>query len=204
LYAQGNVLSIDPGAKDYFEADPSRIMAIFERVTKTGYRLSDEIMDAMARAAAKVDADFRQDSANSECFLRILKGPWHVSRAIGDMHACGVLSRFLPEFERLQGMVRIDHYHHYTVDEHTIKALEMLERLLREPEVQRSFAGEIAQRVKRLDLLNLALLLHDVGKGYGRGHALRGGQIAQQVGDRLGLPREETELVRFLVLSHLK
>ena len=65
-------------------------------------------------------------------------------------------------------------------------------------------ASQIAQQIKRWDLLHLALLLHDVGKGYGRGHALRGGQIAQRVGDRFRLPPADVETVRFLVLSHLK
>jgi [protein-PII] uridylyltransferase len=100
--------------------------------------------------------------------------------------------------------VRIDHYHHYTVDEHTIKTLEMVERLRNQPPARRTTAGAIARQLPRWDLLNLALLLHDVGKGYGRGHALRGGQIAQRVCERMKLPEGDIDMVRFLVLSHLK
>ena len=179
-------------------------MALFERAAKLGLHLSDETLDCLSRFSPTLGPAFRLDPANEAAFLRILKGPLTVARTLADMHECGVLDKFMPEFERISCMVRIDYYHHYTVDEHSIKTLEMAERLLKEPAPSQSFAGKIAHQVKRWDLLNLALLLHDVGKGYGRGHALRGGQIAQRVADRLKLSPADTETVRFLVLSHLK
>ncbi|MCL5270711.1 MAG: [protein-PII] uridylyltransferase [bacterium] len=203
-FVQDNALFVDPRDPGYLTEDPNRIMALFERAARGGYRLGDETLEFIERLAPTLGPAFRLDPSNSRRFMRILKGPGNVARTLAAMHECGVLGRFMPEFEHLRSMVRIDHYHHYTVDEHSIKTLEMAEALLREPVRRRSLAAQVAARIERWDLLNLALLLHDIGKGYGRGHALRGGQIAQRVGDRLGLKPADVELVRFLVLSHLK
>jgi UTP:GlnB (protein PII) uridylyltransferase len=197
LMVQDGVLFPEGSAAEYFKEDEHRIMALFERAARSGWRISEETLEDLARVVPALGPGYRLDPANHERFLKILKNPAHVHQPIADMHACGILGKYLPEFEHITCMVRIDYYHHYTVDEHTIKALEMLERLLAEPPEQRSFAGQVAAEVKRLDLLCLALLLHDVGKGYGRGHALRGGQIAQRVGERLGLPRADVETVTY-------
>lgn len=204
LILVNNVVHVDPNSPEYFREDTRRIFELFERTARWGYMISDATLDRLAWLAPDLGPAFRLDPENSRRFLQILKGPWNVGRTLSAMHECGVLGRFLPEFERLRSMVRIDHYHHYTVDEHTLRALEVAEDLRREPPGGRSFAGKMAQYVKRWDLLNMALLFHDVGKGYGRGHALRGGQIVKRVGDRLKMPAEDIEVVRFLILSHLK
>jgi [protein-PII] uridylyltransferase len=204
LMVQDDVLFIDPAFPNYLEEDTARVMPLFERAARWGLCLSEQTIDRLQRISRNLGPAFRLAPANHASFLRILRATSHVAQTIHDMHACGILDKIIPEFERLTCMVRIDHYHHYTVDEHTIKALEMAEKLRREDPRARTFVGRIAAQIKRWDLLLLALLLHDIGKGYGRGHALRGGQIAQRVGDRLELPEEDVETVRFLVLSHLK
>jgi [protein-PII] uridylyltransferase len=198
------VAFVDPKSIDYFESDPTRILAMFHSVARWGYRLSDQTIDNLTRLSPSLGVSFRLDPANHKHFMNILAQQSHVAATFTDMHESRVLGRFIPEFERLRCMVRIDHYHHFTVDEHTIKALEMAERLRNQPRGQRTTAGEVARSLPRWDLLNLALLLHDIGKGFGRGHALRGGQIAQRVCERMKLPPADADLVRFLVLSHLK
>lgn len=205
LLVQDGVLFPEGNAFEYFQADERRIMALFERAARSGWRISEETLEDLARVVPALGPGYRLDPANHERFLKILKNPAHVHQPIADMHACGLLGKYLPEFEHITCMVRIDYYHHYTVDEHTIKTLEMVQRLVNEPAGdERSFAAQIAAQIKRWDLLCLALILHDIGKGFGRGHALRGGQVAQRVGERLGLSRADIDTVRFLVLSHLK
>lgn len=201
---QGDVMYLDPAPGDYFEQDPGRIMALFERANGWGLRMSDQTIDALARVAPTLGPAFRLDPLNQQRFMNILKSTTAAAQSLKDMHESGILDRFLPEFERIRCMVRIDHYHHFTVDEHTLRAIEVAGAIRNEKAGQRSFAGRIAAQIRRWDLLNLALLLHDVGKGFGRGHALLGGQIAQRVCERLRLPAKDIELVRFLVLSHLK
>lgn len=202
---QDELVFIDRAHAHFFEEDHRRVLSLFERAARAGYRMSDEALDFFTHFSQSLGPGFRLDPVNRENFLKILKARGNVFRTLSDMHECGVLDKFLPEFEHISCMVRIDYYHHYTVDEHSLKTLEMAERLLAEPEGKdESFAAQIAHQIERWDLLNLSLLLHDVGKGFGRGHALRGGQIAQRIGDRLGLPPADIDTVRFLVLSHLK
>jgi [protein-PII] uridylyltransferase len=205
LMVQGQILYVDPKAEEgYFEADPTRALDMFHRAARWGYRLSDRTLERLGRLVQALDADWGADPVSHHHFMGILKQHRHVALTLSDMHETGVLSWIVPEFERIRRMVRIDYYHHYTVDEHALKAIEMAERLIDQPLDARTTGGDVARQIQRWDLLNLSLLLHDVGKGFGRGHALRGGQIAQRVGERLGLPAEDIVLVRFLVLSHLK
>lgn len=204
IMVREEVVYVEDDSRTWFEADHRRILELFHLAARWGYRLSDHTLDTLARLAPSLGVTFRLDTGNQQQFLAILALKSHVARTMADMHECRILGRILPEFDRIQSMVRIDHYHHYTVDEHTLKALEYAERLLNQAPTERSAAGNVARQIRRWDLLNLAILLHDVGKGYGRGHALRGGQIAQRVCERMGMSEADIELVRFLVLSHLK
>ena len=90
-------------------------------------------------------------------------------------------------------------YHHYTVDEHTLRALEVVESLEHEP----GPVGAAYREIKLKPLLHLALLLHDVGKGSVEDHSDVGREIAEQVATRLGLPEAHRELLMFLIHKHL-
>ena len=206
LTVKNKVLFIDSTSATYLRDDPDRIMELFERAMRWGYRISDQTLDHIGRVAAKLGENFTLNAMNSTRLMRILRGPWNTARTLESMHECGVLGLLLPEFARIDCMARIDHYHHYTVDAHTLLALQKAENFQREliDSGKPGFIAKVASQIERWDLLNLALLLHDVGKGFGGGHALRGGQIAQRVCDRLGLSATETDVVRWLILSHLK
>ena len=203
IYLEEETLTLEAEGAARLAAEPGRIMALLEKAAQRGWTLAEAALDELGRIARTLEPErFAREPGTRKRFRGILGAEGRPDRVLAQMHECGLLERVVPEFERLRHMVRLDHYHHYTVDEHTLKALEMSRRL-RSGEGRGALARAAGQ-IERWDLLNLALLLHDVGKGYGRGHALRGGQIAQQVGDRLDLAPAETELVRFLVLSHLK
>lgn len=201
---QGDVLFLSDAFPDYFKEDPERIMAAFARACKSGLRISERTRDRIEKVADSLGEEFQESPACAKHFMEIMESPHGVARTLEDMHDCGILCAYLPEFERVRCMVRMDHYHRYTVDEHLIKCVENFERLLNEPSEKRSQPARIAQEIQRRDLLNFSLLVHDVGKGYGKGHALLGGQLVQRMGNRMGLPAEDVEILRFLVLSHLK
>lgn len=201
---QDHAIFIDDKFPKYLEQDPVRIMALFARGRKIGARVSERTRDSIEKIAPGIGEEFQESPEASKLFMEIVEGPERVARTLSDMHDCGFLSAYIPEFEHVHCMVRMDHYHRYTVDEHLIKAVEYSERLFDEPKEKRSHAATIAHEIKRRDLLNLSLLLHDIGKGFGKGHALRGGQLIQRIGQRMGLDPEDVETLRFLVLSHLK
>ena len=201
---QDGVIFLDEKHRDRLGEDHSRMMELFARARQLGLRVSERTRDVIEKIVSTLDEEFSESPENHKNFMEILRGPKHVAQTLSDMHDCGLLSAYIPEFERVHCMVRVDYYHRYTVDEHLIKAVEIAERIRTSPPEDRSHAAEIAAQVKRYDLLNLSLLLHDIGKGYGKGHALLGGQIIQRIGLRMELEPEEIETLRFLVLSHLK
>ena len=169
--------------------------------------LSEELKDMMGTALANLPMEpFRHDPRCRELFLQILGETGNVAATVHAMHETGVLSAYIPEFffARLFCLVRIDYYHRYTVDEHSIKTLELADSLVSGRSDQHQDLVNAAFGIDRRDLLYLALLLHDIGKGEGRGHVLRGGILSQIITQRMGLSKMDQEVVRQLVLLHLK
>lgn len=133
-----------------------------------------------------------------ELFLDPAEG---ASIALHTLHRTGLLTALVPEFSRVLGRVQRDLYHIYTVDEHTLRAIDKMKALAR-GDVP---ALELATgRIAALDdttrrSLHVALFLHDLGKGYGPGHHERGAELAALIGPRLGLSRDEVEQVQLLI-----
>lgn len=198
------VMFLDKGSEGYLRSDPMRILPMFARARKLKLKVSDRTRQNIEDHVGELGEEFQSSPSNLKYFMDILAGPENVAAILRDMHDCGVLSAYIPEFANVHFMVRMDYYHRYTVDEHLIKAVEMFERLLSDPPPHVLHAASIAREIEKRDLLNLSLLLHDVGKGMGKGHALIGGQLVQRIGPRMGLEADDVELLRFLVLSHLK
>ena len=136
--------------------------------------------------------------------MGILGQKQNVASTLHAMHETEILGDYIPEFMKLFCVARIDHYHKYTVDEHLVKTIEISEALINGAAAEQPEVVKVAQEIERWDLLNLSLLLHDIGKGEGHGHVLRGGILSQKITQRMGLPAEDQEVVRQLILQHLK
>lgn len=202
---KNGVLHMKHPDADYFRADPVRVMECFWTATETGAVMSEELKDLIieARPATSNEA-FRTSPRCRDLFMRIMGRTRHVAQTMHAMHDTGTLTDYMPEFEKLYCMARIDHYHKYTVDEHLIKTLEVSEALINGAEGEHPDLVDAARQIRRWDLLNLSLLLHDIGKGQGHGHVLRGAILSQQMTQRMGLPPADQEIVRQLILQHLK
>ncbi len=136
-------------------------------------------------------------------FLEVLTGK-EGARWLRVLNETGVLARFLPDWARITGLMQFDTYHVFTVEEHTIEAIRVLNdleegKLAAIAPVASELVGQVASR----RALYLATLLHDIGKGRGGDHSEIGAEIAQNLCPRLGLTPEETETVSWLVLNHL-
>jgi [protein-PII] uridylyltransferase len=115
------------------------------------------------------------------------------------MHHSRVLDTFIPEFGHVNRLMQYNQYHKYTVDEHLIKCVEEAESLFEAEGV----LPQVYREIKRKDLLHLALLMHDIGKGRGGDHTEWGVEISKKVNEALGLSKEEGDLIVFLVQNHL-
>jgi len=122
-----------------------------------------------------------------------------------DMHRVGVLGAYLPEFGNLLCMVVRDLSHIYTVDQHTLRTILELERLRAGAYKELvPLLTSVVREVARLDLVHLALLLHDIGKGHGSEHSARGAKQVPEISARLHLNEDEAAHVEFLVAAHLE
>jgi len=115
------------------------------------------------------------------------------------------LETFLPEFVGVRHRVQHDVYHLYTVDQHLLRTVHELHRMEQEQDETISDLGlkDLFLEIKHRRILYLAGLLHDIGKGQGKNHALRGVPLVRNIARRLALDDEETELLCFLVEHHL-
>ncbi|MHA7817088.1 MAG: [protein-PII] uridylyltransferase [Pseudohaliea sp.] len=151
-----------------------------------------------------VDDDFRADPANKALFLDILRCPHRMTRQLRRMSRYGILGKYLPAFGRIVGQMQHDLFHTYTVDAHTLQVVENMRRFLR-PESDERFpvTGRVARRLPKLELLYIAGLYHDIGKGRGGDHSELGAVDAEVFCRDHGLSRRDTELVSWLVRNHL-
>jgi [protein-PII] uridylyltransferase len=147
----------------------------------------------------------QHDPEAKAVFFRIL-AQTHAAMALRMMHRHGALSAYIPEFAPLHCLVQYDLYHRYTVDEHTLRSIEALERLSETSEPSLRSLALLYHQTADKALLKFALLLHDLGKDIGprqASHVHRSGALAKPVCDRLSLTAEQQHLLQILVVNHL-
>jgi [protein-PII] uridylyltransferase len=132
-------------------------------------------------------------------FLQIMSDPKGLGLLVRDLHRVGLLGRFIPAFEHARCLMQWNQYHKYTVDEHSIRALESATFRLND----QGPVGQAYRETKRKDVLHLALLLHDIGKGYEEDHSEVGKRLAETLATELGLGDHERQQLVFLVHKHL-
>jgi [protein-PII] uridylyltransferase len=189
---------------DIFRRHPEAIMEIFHESMVRNLPLYPYAKDLLAESTQRIGADLRRDPAVAARFLEILTHPADKRGVLREMHDLGVLGAYLPEFGRLTGKHQHTIYHVYTVDVHTLTAIERLKALHRgELAKEVPHVSEVMAEVERPRTLYLALLFHDIGKGTGRDHSEVGAEMATRACERLGLAPEEIAEVAFLVRRHL-
>ena len=165
--------------------------------------LSQALRDAMRQSLPAVNRSFRSSAEAVRAFMKLLGRRGRGGYVLRLMHEVGFLSRFMPEFGRISLLIQHDLYHHYTVDEHTLKALEALDELYASQDKQRAHLRSIFDEIDDPSLLYLSILLHDIGKGRGRGHIPRGAKIADAICKRLGLSEQDSAKVILMVHQHV-
>ncbi|MDE0044214.1 MAG: HD domain-containing protein, partial [Candidatus Poribacteria bacterium] len=189
-----------------FSTYPTRIMRLFVHKQQLGYSISSKVTQAVIANLHLIDEEFQSTRANTEAFLSILGNSIGVAETLREMHRLEVLDCYMPEFSKIRSLVRYDRPHQYTVDEHTMYAIENLEeQTLAEVKDGQAFI-EILNSLEKPELLRLAVLYHDVGKGIEgpEDHDRRSVDAAKAMLDRLSLSDEDREIVLFLISNHLE
>ena len=133
-------------------------------------------------------------------FLTLLRTTGTLGQALRGLHQNGVLEAVLPCLQHIRCLLQFNQYHHYTVDEHTLRTIEAVERFA----ADLSSVGKAYREIHHKEILHLALLLHDAGKGYDEDHSEVGRRLASDVALRLALPDHQRDLLMFLVHRHLR
>jgi [protein-PII] uridylyltransferase len=186
------------------QQDPSRLMKVFEFAQKHGVEISASTKEILRRNLSLVNDKFRRNREVNQSFFSILRSIKGVGATLKVMHYLGFLIRFIPEFERVYCKAQHDLYHIYTVDIHSLFAVEELAKLWTgTTRVSLPLITEIAEQIEKHELVILAVLLHDIGKGEGGNHSNRGADMMPTISRRLGLSKEDSERLEFLVRHHL-
>ncbi len=189
---------------DWFTQDPVRLIELFQLAEAEDLEIHPESMRQANRDARLIDRKVRKDARANALFLDLLAGRNNPEPMLRWMNEAGVFGRFVPDFGKVNAQMQFDMYHHYTVDEHTIRAIGLLsqiERGLLEDDHPR--ATKLIHKVCSRRALYVAVLLHDIAKGRGGDHSVLGADVAKRLCPRLGLNQKETALVQWLVLNHL-
>ncbi|MBV8616011.1 MAG: [protein-PII] uridylyltransferase [Acetobacteraceae bacterium] len=206
VLAEGRLLPVN--GRD-FDAEPIQMLRILKVARDRELSLHPLALRALIRGERGA-ARLRDDPEAARLFMDLLCGrPGDPSGAGGArwlavMNETGFLGRYLPDWARIVGQMQFDTYHVFTVDEHTIEAIRVLNALERgELSDVAPVASSVVDHMQSRRALYAAMLLHDIAKGRGGDHSQIGAEIALQVGPQLGLSAEETETVSWLVLHHL-
>ncbi len=184
--------------------NPVILMKIFEYAQKQGVRLSVDTKSLVRGKIDLVNDKFRRNREVNSSFFNILRSDKGTVETLKLMHHIGFLNHFIPEFERIHCKVQHDLYHVFTVDVHSLFCVEAIVKLWEgEHAADMPDLTALAIEVQKRELLLLAVLLHDIGKGDGGGHAERGALLCRTIARRMGLSKEDSERLEFLVRQHL-
>ncbi|MSO84388.1 MAG: [protein-PII] uridylyltransferase [Rhodospirillales bacterium] len=184
--------------------DPVNLLRLFREAQRLGLDVHPRAVRLVARNIRLADRRLRADPEANRIFLDILTDRDSAEAALTWLNETGVFGRFIPDFGRVVAQMQYDMYHVYTVDEHTIRAIGILNRIEQGAYAEdHPVSSAIIHELQSRRALYVALLLHDIAKGRGGDHSEIGAEIANTLGPRLGLSEWETETVSWLVLHHL-
>ena len=189
----------------FFQSNPVRLLELFALAARERLEVHPTAMRAASRDSKLIDRTVRADPRANALFMEVLTSIDHPETVLRWMNEAGVFGRFIPDFGRVVAQMQFDMYHHYTVDEHSIRAIGLLAAIERgdlkddHPLSTVILKKQIASR----RVLYAAVLLHDIAKGRGGDHSEIGAEIALKLCPRLGLDPAEAETVSWLVRYHL-
>jgi len=189
---------------NFFSEDPVRLIQLFWLADRHEVEVHPLTMRQASRDARLIDGKVREDARANTLFLEVLTSSRNPETVLRWMNEAGVFGRFMPDFGRVVAQMQFDMYHHYTVDEHSLRAIGLLSRIEKgELAEDHPLASKIFKHIVSRRALYVAVLLHDIAKGRGGDHSVLGAEVAQKLCPRLGMSAAETETVAWLVRYHL-
>ena len=190
---------------DWLYRDIGHVFALFATwASDTSFRgLHSQTARELAQGLRHIPAYPEASAELRAAFMDLLRGPQPV-KTLERMARLGVLGRWIPAFQQVSGRMQFDLFHVYTVDQHTLAVLRNLAQFASgEPDERFSIAHRVWPSLRKPELLLLAGLFHDIGKGRGGDHSELGAVDAREFCLAHGLSEADTALVEWLVQKHL-
>jgi len=193
-----------PRRKTIFEENPNRLIRLFAYCQKYELSPSPSLRKLIKASWIFIDKSFRMRIENRDAFREILEKKGQVARTLRLMHRCGVLGRYLPEFGALDCLVQHEFFHRYTADEHTLRCIDQLDKLVDDKDPKHEIYRDIFVKHPDPYALFIALILHDTGRAENvRRHIDGSAILAARLCKRLKISGGRRALIIFLVDHHL-
>lgn len=191
---------------DVFTRDPVNIIRMFDVADRNGLEYHPDALNLLRKSLRLIKAPLRNDPDANRYFLNVLTSHHDPELNLRRMNEAGVLGKFIPDFGKIVAMMQFNMYHHFTVDEHLIRAVGCLSK------IERDIIGHdhplAARLLPTLDdadrtILYITLLLHDIAKGRPEDHSIAGAEVARKLCPRMGFSLEDTNTIAWLIEEHL-
>lgn len=195
LEIRSNRIQLVAQRKD-LEAKPHMLLRVFLAAARVGAPIHHRTLRAVSANLDLISDKIRLSSRMSRAFLAVLMEARDIFPVLESMLETGLLQAYIPEFLAIDTLAQHDIYHIFTVDRHSLQATAELAKALEEE-------THASVHVESTQVLYLATLLHDIGKGSGKDHSEYGAELVVGIGKRFGFSESEVECLSFLVRYHL-
>jgi [protein-PII] uridylyltransferase len=192
--------------KDNFSFNKNKLdlIRLFIVADQDNVLLSPEIIQSINRSLKIIDNDLRNNKLANKTFLDLFSNSREPETILRNMNDAGVLAKFLPDFARVEGMSLFNLYHNYTVDEHLLKTVGFMSKIINNTLSQpHPFTSNFNAKLDNKKVLLLSAFLHDIGKGRKQDHSILGSQITEKLCNRIGMKKNEVSQTAWLVKNHL-
>jgi [protein-PII] uridylyltransferase len=190
-------ISATPRATSRLAQHREEVLKLVDLARREGKRISQDTWYFVYRSAPQYSSEPKP--AVMSKFLQTIADPLRLGELLRRLHELGVLEKIVPAFSHARSLLQFNQYHKFTVDEHCIRAVEEATHFAE----RKDLLGDVYRGVSDKAVLHLALLLHDLGKGFEEDHSVVGLRIAEETTRRLSLSPEQAETLKFLVHRHL-
>src|SRR3954451_6296126 len=191
-------VSATPRATARLAQHPEEVLKLVDLARREGKRISQDTWHFVYRTAPQYSNEPKPVIVDA--FLKLLANPVRLGELSRRLHEMHVLEKIVPEFHHARSLLQFNQYHKYTVDEHCIRAIEEATDFVGRTDT----VGDVYRQLRDKTTLHLALLLHDLGKGFEEDHSEVGRRIAKSTAERFRLLAEQSATLEFLVHKHLR
>lgn len=176
--------------------DLGAVMQLVDLANLYDKQIEPDTWEIVRRSAGQLPEELSPEVMKH--FFSLINHPARLGDLLRLLHEVRLLERFIPGYAHARGLLQFNQYHKYTVDEHCFLAIDIVTDM----QWHQGVLGQAYREIGRKHILHLALMLHDLGKGYADDHCEVGKRLAVENARLLGLPPEDAETLEFLVANH--